>query len=250
MRRKIGTALFFGCACAQPRQINPFGSCSILVAGSGDNPSSPGFSDSNQDGISLYPDGISGGGSDPVGVLLGIGSAAEQPIMPPDTNLANAMNTEAAMGSSIVLTGFSAGGSDIAATWNSLPASTQNQVILINLVSPGIPWGVPNFTNANGPIPINTFQAGGFTDNLVNAGNWVLPAANMALTGVLDMPYPGGVTDDSDCNHSFECENNSMGILPTDSNCPSVISSSVVEKDEGLDEEAVLEWDWTPEIAR
>jgi len=24
MRRKIGTALFFGCACAQPRQINPF----------------------------------------------------------------------------------------------------------------------------------------------------------------------------------------------------------------------------------
>ena len=28
MRRKIGTALFFGCACAQPRQINPFGQCS------------------------------------------------------------------------------------------------------------------------------------------------------------------------------------------------------------------------------
>jgi hypothetical protein len=24
----IGTALFFGCACAQPRQINPFGQCS------------------------------------------------------------------------------------------------------------------------------------------------------------------------------------------------------------------------------
>jgi hypothetical protein len=24
IRRKIGTALFFGCACAQPRQINPF----------------------------------------------------------------------------------------------------------------------------------------------------------------------------------------------------------------------------------
>jgi hypothetical protein len=28
MRRKIGAALFFGCACAQPRQINPFGQCS------------------------------------------------------------------------------------------------------------------------------------------------------------------------------------------------------------------------------
>src|SRR6266478_46194 len=30
MRQKIGTALLFGCACAQPRQINPFGQCSLV----------------------------------------------------------------------------------------------------------------------------------------------------------------------------------------------------------------------------
>jgi hypothetical protein len=28
IRRKIGAALFLGCACVQPRQINPFGQCS------------------------------------------------------------------------------------------------------------------------------------------------------------------------------------------------------------------------------
>jgi len=158
--------------------------------------------------------------------------------------LAGAMNSEATMGSNIVLTGFSAGASDIASTWNSLPASTRNQVIAINLVSPGIPWGVPTFTNANGPVPTYTFQSlnssgvPGLEDNLVNASN----GAPFAL-GIGPPPvYPGGVTQIDGPGHDFGGENGQIGILPTTSDCPSVISSVTTwDPDANRDEEAAIQ---------